>query len=62
MRKRLIRSRTDRKVAGVLGGLAAYLDVDPTVLRLLFAVITIFTGVFPGIFAYIVACFIIPEV
>lgn len=61
MHKRLVRSTRDMKVSGVLGGLSAYMEVDATAIRLLYAVITIFTGFFPGIFAYIVAVFIMPK-
>jgi len=42
--KRLYRSRTDRKIAGVLGGLGEYLNADPTVLRVLFLVLALVTG------------------
>jgi phage shock protein PspC (stress-responsive transcriptional regulator) len=37
MSKRLVRSRTDRMIAGVCGGIAAYLGIDPTIIRLIFA-------------------------
>jgi len=47
-------------VAGVLGGIAEYLDVDPTVIRLAYVFLTIFTAGFPGFFAYIVAALIVP--
>ena len=59
--KRLYRSTTDKKIAGVCGGLGEYLAVDPTVLRLLAAIITIATGIFPGIIGYIIAWAIVPE-
>lgn len=58
--KRLYRSETNKVLAGICGGLGEYFDVDPTVLRLLWLLIVIFTGVFPGIIAYILAIFIIP--
>ncbi|MGM5483514.1 MAG: PspC domain-containing protein [Nanobdellota archaeon] len=58
--KRLFRSK-DRMIAGVCGGIAEYFDVDPTVIRLLWVLITIFTGIFTGIIAYIIAWVIIPE-
>ena len=57
--KQLYRSTTDRKVAGVCGGIAEYFDMDPTVVRLIFAAVSIFSGV--GILAYITAVIIIPE-
>ena len=59
--RRLTRSATERKVAGVCGGLAEYFDVDPTVIRLLWAVLTIVPGVIVlGVLAYVVAWFIMP--
>jgi phage shock protein C len=56
--RRLRRSRQDRVLAGVCGGLGRYLDLDPVVLRIL-TVALIFTGV--GIPAYIIAWIAIPE-
>jgi len=58
--KRLFRSETNKMVAGVLGGLGEYLEVDPVLLRLFYVAITIFTGVLPGIVVYILAIFIVP--
>ena len=57
--KQLYRSTTDRKIAGVCGGIAEYFDMDPTVVRLIFAAVSIFSGV--GILAYIATVIIIPE-
>ena len=57
MPKKLYRSNTDKILAGVCGGIAEYLAVDPTVGRLL-AVLSVFTSV--GIIAYIVAALVIP--
>ena len=57
--KKLYRSTTDRKLAGVCGGLAEYLGIDSTIVRLIFAALVIFAGT--GILAYIIAAIIIPE-
>lgn len=59
--KRLTRSRNDRMIAGVCGGLAKYMSVDPTIVRLIFALATFFTVVFPGILIYLVMWIIIPK-
>ena len=59
-KKRIYRSRSDRMVAGVLGGWAAYLGFDPSLVRLAFVVLLILTGFFPGIFFYLVMAIIIP--
>jgi phage shock protein PspC (stress-responsive transcriptional regulator) len=59
--KRLYRSRVDRKIAGVCAGLAEYLEVDPTMVRLIAAFLLIFTGFVPMTLIYIIAWIIIPE-
>lgn len=58
--KKLYRSKTDRKLTGLLGGVGDYTKVDPTVLRLLFILLVIFTGFFPGVFFYILAALVVP--
>ena len=57
--KRLYRVHEGRVVAGVCGGLAAYLGIDPTLVRLAFALFTVFGGA--GILLYLCACILIPE-
>ena len=59
--KRLYRSRTDRMVGGVLGGLADYLGVDPAVTRIGYMVLTLVTGVGTGILLYVIAMIVLPE-
>src|SRR6266446_5199648 len=60
--RRLTRSTTDRKLAGVCGGLAEYFAIDSTAVRLLWAVLTIIPGaIVLGIVAYLVAWFIMPN-
>lgn len=61
MNKKLYRSVTDRKLSGVCGGLAEYLNMDVTLIRLLWALISFFTGGFPGLIVYIVFALIVPE-
>lgn len=58
MAKKLYRSRSDRKLAGVCAGMAEYLDVDPTIVRLA-TVIFAFWGA--GLIAYLVGWIMIPE-
>lgn len=58
--KRLYRSRKDRILGGVCGGIAEYFVVDPVIVRLLWVVGTLFTMLL-GIVIYLIACFIIPE-
>jgi phage shock protein C len=59
--KKLTRSTDDRMLAGVAGGLADYLDIDPVIVRLLFVIITLFGGGFVGILLYVVLWIIMPE-
>lgn len=59
MQKRLYKSRTDKKLDGVCAGIAEYLDIDPTVIRLLWVIATAFAGA--GILAYIIAAIIMPR-
>jgi phage shock protein C len=61
-RKRLMRSASDCKVAGVCAGFAEYLDVDPTIVRLVWVVLSIVPGGFVGgIIAYLAAWIIMPR-
>ncbi|MBN2260352.1 MAG: PspC domain-containing protein [Clostridiales bacterium] len=59
MEKRLYRSRENKVVSGVCGGIAEYFEVDATLIRLLWAVTILFAGT--GILAYILCIIIIPE-
>lgn len=58
--KKLYRSETNKMLAGICGGVAEYFSVDATAIRLVWLLIVIFTGVFPGVIAYILALFIMP--
>ncbi len=57
--RRLMRSREDRVVGGVAGGLGAYFGIDPVIVRLVFVVLALAGG--GGILAYIIAWIVIPE-
>jgi phage shock protein C len=59
--KRLFLSKDDHKVWGVCGGIGEYLKVDSTVVRIAWIVVTIITGVAPGIIAYIVTAIVVPK-
>jgi len=57
--KRLYRSKDDRMIAGVCAGLASYIEIDPTIIRLLFVL-----GLFAGgatFWAYLVMMLVVPE-
>ena len=57
--RRLTRSRNDRMLAGVCGGIANHMNVDPTIVRLIFVLAT-FLGL-AGVLAYLIAWIIIPK-
>ena len=57
--KKLYRIRPGRKILGVCGGLANYFDIDPTIVRVVFALIGLFWGA--GILAYFIMALVIPE-
>ncbi len=59
MKKKLYKSRTDKKIGGVCGGIAEYFDVDPTIIRLAWVIFSLMGG--SGIPCYFIAMLIIPE-
>ena len=59
MEKKLYRSKNEKKIAGVCGGAAKYFGIDPTLIRLLWALAIVCAGA--GLLAYIVCAFVIPE-
>jgi len=59
--KKLMRLRADRKIAGVCSGLADYLDLDVSLVRILWFFITLACGIVPGLVAYVLGWIIIPE-
>lgn len=59
MEKKLYKSNTDKKLAGVCGGIAEYFNIDSTIVRLILAVFTLLGGA--GILAYIVAALVMPN-
>jgi phage shock protein PspC (stress-responsive transcriptional regulator) len=59
--KRLYRSRSERMIAGVLGGIATYLGTDPTWVRIVFVILAVVTGFGPAVLVYLVALVIVPE-
>ena len=61
-RKQLLRSRTDRRIGGVCGGLAEYFGADPTIVRVAWVVLTIVPcAIVFGVIAYLVAWLVIPS-
>ena len=60
-KKKLYRSKEDKVITGLFGGLGDYFDIDATILRLIWVFIVIFTAVVPGFIAYIIAPLIVPK-
>lgn len=58
MQKRLQRSRTEKMIGGVCGGLAEYFDIDPTIVRVLWVVVTLMGGA--GFIAYLILWVVMP--
>lgn len=59
MKKRLFRSRDDKMISGVCGGIAEYFDVDPSLVRIATALLCVYAG--SGLIIYIIASIVIPE-
>ena len=57
---RLFRSETNKKIAGVCGGIAELMDVDPTIVRLVVVVLGLVTGILPFVIGYLIAWWIVP--
>jgi phage shock protein PspC (stress-responsive transcriptional regulator) len=57
----LRRSRDDRMIAGVVGGLARYFGIDPTLARAGYVVISLLSAAFPGLLAYVILWALVPE-
>jgi phage shock protein C len=57
----LKRSRRNRMIAGVIGGLAEYFQMDPTLLRVLFVIVSVVSAAFPGVLVYVLLWIIMPE-
>jgi phage shock protein PspC (stress-responsive transcriptional regulator) len=60
MAKKLYRSREEKMIAGVCGGLAEYFDIDPVIIRLIFVVLLL-PGGFPGLVPYIILWILVPK-
>ena len=59
--KKLMRSRSEKKIAGVCAGIAHYFDVDVTLVRIVCLFMTLASGVCPGVITYLLAWIIVPS-
>ena len=60
MGKRLYKSRDNKMISGVMGGIAEYFNIDATLVRILYCILNVFSSV-PGIVVYIILVMVIPE-
>lgn len=58
--KKLARGK-DRKVLGVCSGIGEYLGIDPVLIRVLWILVLVFTGIFPGLLVYLLMAWVMPE-
>lgn len=61
MKKKLYRNTNNKMISGVCSGLADFLNVDATIIRLIWAICTVFTAAFPGLILYVIFAIVIPE-
>jgi len=61
MSRQLTKSTYDKKIAGVCGGIAEYFNVDPTLVRVGYVLLSVLSAAFPGIIVYIVLALIMPK-
>jgi phage shock protein C len=61
MKKKLYKDRSTGILSGVCSGIAQYLNIDVTIVRILYIVLSIFSAAFPGIIVYIILIFILPD-
>lgn len=59
--KKLYRSEKNKIIFGILGGVGEYFEIDPVIVRLIFVLLTLMSGLFPGLLFYIVSVLIVPR-
>jgi len=60
-RKKLLRSKQNRMLSGILAGIAEYIGMDPTLLRISFLISMTITGIVPGVLLYLIATVALPQ-
>ncbi len=61
MKKKLYKDKNTGILSGVCSGIAQYLNIDVTIVRILYILLSIFSAAFPGIIVYIILIFILPD-
>lgn len=59
--KKLYKSTNNKMLSGICAGFADFIGIDPTIVRVIYALVSFFTGGFPGVIIYIMLAIIIPE-
>lgn len=59
--KKLYRSKDNKVFAGICGGLGEYFELDPVLVRIFWLIMVVFSGVLPGVIAYIFAVLVVPK-
>jgi phage shock protein C len=59
--KKLRRSNKERMIAGVCGGIAEYFDLDPTIVRIVYILVSVISVAFPGILVYLILWILVPR-
>lgn len=60
MNRRLTKS-SDKMIAGVCGGIADFFEIDTALVRVAYAILSVFSAAFPGFFLYIILCLVMPS-
>lgn len=61
MRKKLYKSRNDRVIQGVCGGISEYINADPTVVRVVYVVVSLLSANIPGVLLYLILSIVMPN-
>ncbi len=61
MQKRLYKDKRNQQISGVCAGIAKYFSIDPTLVRLVWALVTLLSAAFPGVLIYIICAIVIPD-
>lgn len=61
MKKRLTKSSNNKVISGVLGGIADYFGIDPTIVRVVYVILSVLSQAFPGVLVYICLAIIMPD-
>lgn len=59
--KKIYRSKSQRMISGVCGGIAHYFNIDPTIVRLVWVFVSIFSTAIPGLIIYLICVIVIPD-